>query len=178
MDVDAFKFERLDGFVADVQMHQRLAPHRPLPEVLVERDAREFSFQIQRVFLAVQRVVQHGVAIVKDGFLGDGVVIPAQAGIQRFCFLSLRGFLNGLDSRLRGNDGCGVILPELLERPVGDVVGAIASFVITVNGKCLCPTIKRIEIDDLVCCQRIPMNSIGTITKNHKVLTILANWKD
>jgi hypothetical protein len=50
-----------------------------LPEVGIERDAREFALQVLRVFLAVQRVMQHGVAVMEDGLFGDGAVIPAQA---------------------------------------------------------------------------------------------------
>ena len=59
--VGALQRPGLNGFVADVQFHQLLAPGRPLLEVFgaaaVERDAREFALEVLRVLLAVQRVV-------------------------------------------------------------------------------------------------------------------------
>lgn len=63
--------ERRDRLVADVQRHQRFAPGGPVPEVRVEGDARELALEVLGVLLAVHRVVQHGVAVVEDGFFGD-----------------------------------------------------------------------------------------------------------
>ena len=80
-----------------MQRHQRLAPCGPLPEIFVERNAGEFAFEVLRVLLTVQRVVQHGIAVVEDAFLGD------------------------LAGRLALADFVGIVGGELFECPVGDV---------------------------------------------------------
>ena len=58
-------------FVTDVQRHQGLAPRGPLPEVSVERNARKLALEIQRVFLAGSRVVQHDASAAEDGLLAS-----------------------------------------------------------------------------------------------------------
>ena len=120
--VGAGQGERRDRLVADVQLHQRGTPVSPLPEVGVERNAGELAFEVLRVLLAVQRVVQHGVAVVKDLFFADS-----------------RLYRNGLFSTLkswswpRGFEvqfGGGVVVGgELLEGPVGDVVYELSIWV-------------------------------------------------
>ena len=105
--------------VTDVQVHQRLAPRGPVfkvgHRVAVKRNARKLTLQVQRIFLAIHRVVQHGIAVVKDVFFGDALgrllVTPATAGIQ----VGAR-YLNlpGLDSHLRGSDSGFEMRAELL----------------------------------------------------------------
>ena len=81
--VGARECEGRHRFVADMQIHQRLAPRGPALEVghriAVERNARKLALHIQRVFFAIYRVVQHGVAVVEDGFFGDRGFTPSPA---------------------------------------------------------------------------------------------------
>ena len=75
--VDVVASERgwVDGFVGEVQVHELLAPLGPLPEVVVEGDAREFAFEVEFVFFAVGGVVQDGVDVVEDvAFCNGGLV--------------------------------------------------------------------------------------------------------
>jgi hypothetical protein len=85
----------------------------PAPEVGVERDAGEFALEVLRVFLAVHGVVQHGVAVVEDGFFGDGVAIVVV-----------------------------VVLGELFQCPVGDVVDFLPKF-ITIQRQALLHKVLR-----------------------------------
>ena len=87
---------------ADVQGHQFLAPGGPAGEIVVERNARQLAFQVQRVFLAVGRVVEHGVDVMEDAFAADARLLA-------------------------------IALFELPDAPVGDVVDAVAGFVVAVE---------------------------------------------
>ena len=74
VDVGARQRVGGDGFVVQVQGHELLAPGRPLPEVVVEGDAREVAFEVELVFFAVGGMVQDGVDVVEDVLFGEGLV--------------------------------------------------------------------------------------------------------
>jgi hypothetical protein len=81
-----------------MERHEFLAPFGPAPEIVVERDAWELALEVQRIFLAIDGMVQHAVDVMKDRVLSD----------RR---LSRRyGFVMG---------------PELIERPVANVVNPL-----------------------------------------------------
>jgi len=81
-----------DCFVADMQRHERFAPIRPAPKILVEGNARKFAFEVLGVFLAITRIMQNGIDVMENRVLGDRT---------RELF---------------------VMRLELVERPIGDVV--------------------------------------------------------
>ena len=58
----------------DVQIQQPLAHFDPGGEVLVEGQAGEFAQQVDGVFVAVGRVVEHGVGVGENVLGGDGIV--------------------------------------------------------------------------------------------------------
>src|ERR1700731_3516572 len=93
--VDAFEWPRLDCLIANVQRHQLLAPTGPFPKVGIERNAREFSLEVLRVFLAIDRIMQHAVDVIEDCVLWDRAL----------------GFVSSF-----------VVRTELLKSPVGDIV--------------------------------------------------------
>src|SRR6185437_2425642 len=97
-DVDALQVVRRDRFVPDVQVHQRLAPIGPLPEVGIERDSWKFALQVERVLLAIDRIVQDAVDVVENRVLGNRTLGLGEAGL--------------------------IALVKAIERPVGDVVHA------------------------------------------------------
>ena len=102
--VDALERRRFDRLEADVQGHQFPAPGGPAGEIVVERNARQLAFQVQRVFLAVGRVVEHGVDVMEDAFAADARLLA-------------------------------IAFFELPDAPVGDVVDAVAGFVVAVEGQ-------------------------------------------
>lgn len=73
--VDGF-FERpgFDGFVVDVEVHQAFAGFGERAEGGGEGDAGEFLFEVGGETFAVGGVVEDGVDVVEEVFLGDGGV--------------------------------------------------------------------------------------------------------
>ena len=77
--VMAFERERRGLFVIQMQGHEFLAPLGPLAEIFVKRQPGEFALEVDFVFRAVGRVMQHGVGVMENvalGELGIAVVLP------------------------------------------------------------------------------------------------------
>lgn len=73
----------------------------------IERNARKLPCEIESVFVAIDRIVQHGVDVLEDRLFGDRLTTFAAP--------------------------VWVVAPELFERPVGDVLVAIAVFVVVID---------------------------------------------
>lgn len=80
--VRPFQRPGLDRLVADVQVEEALTPVGPAREIVVEGDARELAFQVDRIGLAPDRIVQGGIDIGEDRVLAD-------AGLRAEVLLSL-----------------------------------------------------------------------------------------
>ena len=65
---------RVNCFVIEVQRHQRLTPFCPLPEVGIERDARELPLEVQFVLRAVGGMVQNGIDVMENRLFRDRLI--------------------------------------------------------------------------------------------------------
>jgi hypothetical protein len=96
-----------------VQGHQPLAPCRPFPKVIIERDTRELTLEIDFVFGAVGGMVQHGVDIMEN--IGFGYVGRIANSPHLVMFLELPRrpvgdvFLPGGDCHVRRDSHLGGI---------------------------------------------------------------------
>ena len=72
--LDKFQWPRFQRFIFDVQPRQFLPGFRESPEILRERNARQFALQVLGVFRPVFRMVQNPVDVIEDVPLGDFLV--------------------------------------------------------------------------------------------------------
>jgi hypothetical protein len=83
-----------------MEAHQFGTPIGPAPEIGIEGNARKFALEVLRIFFAVNGIVQDAVDVMKNVVLGDVALSLVFA--------------------------CLVMGAELFQRPVGDVVEAVA----------------------------------------------------